>query len=76
MDNIITKGKNGIIAIALLAGEEEVGPKLHTFEYSRVGTFRDMLFPLLGCKRPIRVLRGSNLKSKFAPRAGVRYDGL
>lgn len=77
-DEVLTTGKAGVVALALLAGEEVDGPTLNLFEYTKVSQRSNMLVELLTCcrGRPIRVLRGSNLKSKYAPQAGVRYDGL
>ncbi len=78
-DGVLTIGKTGIVvALALLVGEEVDGPTLNLFEYSKVSQKRNTLVELLTCcrGRPIRILRGSNLKSKYAPQAGVRYDGL
>ena len=76
VDHPLTKASWGVAALALLTGEEVDGPTLGMVEYTRVGTAKDMMYGLLGCRRSIRVLRGSNLKSKYAPKAGVRYDGL
>ncbi|KAK0099966.1 hypothetical protein ONS95_013212 [Cadophora gregata] len=78
VDKMLTMGKSGVVALALLAGEEVTGPTLNLFEYTKIGHNMDELMKLMACNRgrPIRLLRGSNLKSKYAPSAGVRYDGL
>jgi len=78
VDKMLTMGKSGVVALALLSGEEVTGPTLNLFEYTKIGHNKDELMKLMGCNRgrPIRVLRGCNLKSKYAPPVGVRYDGL
>ncbi|KAH7321648.1 hypothetical protein BKA65DRAFT_540825 [Rhexocercosporidium sp. MPI-PUGE-AT-0058] len=77
-DKMLTIGITGVVALALLAGEEISGPTLNLFEYTRISQGTDESMKLMACNRgqPIRVLRGSNLKSKYAPKAGIRYDGL
>ncbi|PVH78591.1 hypothetical protein DL98DRAFT_239405 [Cadophora sp. DSE1049] len=78
VDKLLTMGKSGVVALALLTGEEITGPTLNLFEYTKIGHNVDELMKLMACNRgrPIRILRGSSLKSKYAPAAGVRYDGL
>ncbi|KAH7393332.1 PUA-like domain-containing protein [Cadophora sp. MPI-SDFR-AT-0126] len=78
VDKMLTMGQSGVVALALLTGEEITGPTLNLFEYTKIGHNMDELMKLMACNRgrPIRILRGSSLKSKYAPTAGVRYDGL
>ncbi|KAF4991173.1 hypothetical protein FGRMN_7978 [Fusarium graminum] len=56
-----TKGKYGVAALPLLTGQENI-------DYDD------------GCIRYVgatfRILRGYRLRSPFAPKAGIRYDGL
>ncbi|KAH9205779.1 hypothetical protein DL95DRAFT_397359, partial [Leptodontidium sp. 2 PMI_412] len=77
-DKMLTTGMSGVVALALLTGEEINGPTLNLFEYTKISQRMDELMKLVACNRgrSIRVLRGSNLKSKYAPKAGIRYDGL
>lgn len=58
------------------AWTDNIGPALDMYKYTKVGSMKDMLFALLVHRDPVRILRGSNLKSKYAPSAGIRYDGL
>ncbi|KAF7504038.1 hypothetical protein GJ744_002867 [Endocarpon pusillum] len=62
---------------------------LEKFEYCATGstenTFKDSLIENLGLKtmrrslttkKPVRVLRGENNEFRYAPKVGLRYDGL
>ncbi|CAH0049222.1 unnamed protein product [Clonostachys solani] len=72
----VSKGRYGIVTVPLLTGTEIVQWPAGTAKYVREGTMRDMCVALIsqvGTK--IRILRGHLLKSPFAPKAGVRYDG-
>ncbi|KAI1330439.1 hypothetical protein F5Y16DRAFT_396407 [Xylariaceae sp. FL0255] len=71
-----TKGRYGITVLPLLTGSEElVGGNM--IKYLREGEARDMHISLISqVGRQIRILRGHELKSMFAPEAGLRYDGL
>lgn len=71
----LTRGRPGVTALAMISGEEIDGIS-GIVEYTKEGYMRDMPLGLLGNQCPIRVLRGSRLKSKYAPKVGVRYDGL
>jgi hypothetical protein len=76
-DEKATKGPYNVTALPLLTGEEVEGPTLNMYEYTKRGTSKEMPFSILGNRGgPIRILRGHALKSKFAPKIGVRYDGL
>lgn len=64
----------------MMRGEEVEGPELNTIQYSVSGTVgaketKEMLH-FLSRRGEIRVLRGHLLKSRYAPKAGIRYDGL
>jgi hypothetical protein len=74
----LTKGTYGVTALALLSGTELKGPALNMYKYTKEGSFKEMhsTLMLLNRGRPIRILRGFELKSKFAPKVGLRYDGL
>ena len=77
IDEKATRGLYGVTALPLLTGEEKEGPTLNMYEYVNRGTFNEMPLCLMTTRGArIRVLRGHTLKSKFAPKAGVRYDGL
>ncbi|KAJ5043047.1 uncharacterized protein L3040_004435 [Drepanopeziza brunnea f. sp. 'multigermtubi'] len=76
VESALTKGKAGVVALALLTGQEVNGPTLNLIDYTKVGKKQDMFFSLMSCRHPIRILRGCNLRSKWAPAAGIRYDGL
>ncbi|KAI9049213.1 hypothetical protein LZ554_007060 [Drepanopeziza brunnea f. sp. 'monogermtubi'] len=76
VESALTKGKAGVVALALLTGQEVNGPTLNLIDYTKVGKKQDMFFSLMTCRHPIRILRGCNLRSKWAPAAGIRYDGL
>lgn len=72
-----TKGRYGIAALPLLTGEEE-SLEDRKIKYIRRSLHRaQMHIPLMskvGCR--MRILRGYQLRSLFAPIGGVRYDGL
>jgi hypothetical protein len=66
-----------VTALALLRGVEIDGYETNTYEYTVNVTAREMMTSLLGQRgRPVRLLRGYELNSKYAPEAGLRYDGL
>lgn len=72
-----TKGKYGVAALPLLTGREEVYFANGTIRYMKEGSLSDMHVSLLSqVGTTIRILRGHQLKSPLAPRAGIRYDGL
>ncbi|WAO88482.1 Hypothetical protein NCS54_00583200 [Fusarium falciforme] len=73
-----TVGHLGGDTLPLLTGEEFEDPVLKdTTTYIRNGGLADMHVSLITKVGTImRVLRGHNLNSPFAPRYGVRYDGL
>lgn len=72
-----TIGKYGTTPVLpLLAGIETDGPTVGWYTYTREGPLEIMQFSLMKFSASkFRVLRGSELKSKYAPAAGVRYDG-
>jgi hypothetical protein len=77
VDEKATKGPYNVTALPLLSGEEVEGPTLNMTEYVKTGTSKEMPFSILGNRGgPVRILRGHSLRSKFAPKIGVRYDGL
>lgn len=72
-----TKTCYGVAALALLHGREQKLPAKRIIQYTRETAINDVpvsLMSQVGSK--IRILRGSSLHSPFAPRAGIRYDGL
>jgi len=61
----------------LLTGKEDIVKNGEVANYTREGTLADMHPALLSqTGKQIRILRGFQLKSSYAPSAGVRYDGL
>jgi hypothetical protein len=47
-----------------------------TYKYIKEGSLNQMHLGLLSViGRKVKVLRGYGLKSRYAPRAGIRYDG-
>ncbi|CAG9937687.1 unnamed protein product [Clonostachys rosea f. rosea IK726] len=72
----VSKGRYGIATMPLLTGTEIAQWPAGTTKYVREGTLRDMCVALISqVGTRIRVLRGHLLKSPFAPRGGLRYDG-
>ncbi|KAK0711669.1 PUA-like domain-containing protein [Lasiosphaeris hirsuta] len=72
-----TTGRYDNSALPLLTGrEEQVGEG--RVKYHRQGRLLSDMHVSLLCHtgRNIRILRGYRLRSSYAPRAGVRYDGL
>ncbi|EPE30199.1 hypothetical protein GLAREA_12922 [Glarea lozoyensis ATCC 20868] len=66
-----------VTALALLRGVEIDGVEPDTYEYTVKINAKEMMASLLGQRgRPVRLLRGWELESKYAPEAGLRYDGL
>jgi hypothetical protein len=76
--NTLTTGPYGVTALALVSGTEVEGPRLGTYGYTKEGSYREMHTVLMMAKKehPIRILRGYELNSKYAPKFGLRYDGL
>lgn len=73
----ISKGQYGMTALPMLTGSEEDGEMPGTCRFTRKGRMADMHIGLMQqVGQVIRVLRGSKLLSKYAPKAGIRYDGL
>ncbi|KAI1743549.1 hypothetical protein F4680DRAFT_347942 [Xylaria scruposa] len=71
---IPTTGCYGFPALPLLTGSEEM-IRHNTVRYVHEG--RTLHVPLISqVGRKIRIIRGYKLKSVFAPKAGLRYDGL
>lgn len=72
-----TRGIYGATALPLLSGREDVCSPTGIVKYTREGKLSDMHLSLISqVGTQIRILRGHGLKSRLAPRAGVRYDGL
>ncbi|KAI0328302.1 hypothetical protein GY45DRAFT_1326586 [Cubamyces sp. BRFM 1775] len=67
-DRILYVGTGG------LETPEEEGPQVadQTFEHS----MNKSLLTSINTRNPVRVIRGSKLRSPFAPGEGFRYDGL
>jgi hypothetical protein len=68
---------NGI-TLFLLKGYEVQGENERESIYHGKGTNQDVPTLLVKCNmgKPIRIVRGYGLDSEFAPKAGIRYDGL
>jgi hypothetical protein len=74
-DEFVTK-RQGRVILPLLTGTEVQGPELGMCEYRKKGPLKEMhLFLMVATGYTIRLLRGHTLKSKYAPAAGIRYDG-
>jgi hypothetical protein len=72
----LSKGKYGVSVLPLLTGQELVLDD-GKVRYIRNGMSTDMHGSLLtSIGKQLRVLRGFQLRSGYAPQAGVRYDGL
>ncbi|KAF8865801.1 hypothetical protein BDZ45DRAFT_720527 [Acephala macrosclerotiorum] len=87
-DGVITAGETvvtnnptyGPTALAMVKGEEVEGPEPNMTQYSVTGIVGDKeineMRHFLDRRGPFRVLRGHRLRSRFAPKGGIRYDGL
>ncbi|KAH7188442.1 PUA-like domain-containing protein [Fusarium flagelliforme] len=72
-----TKGKYGVAALPLLTGQENIDYDDGAIRYVRQGRIRDIHVSLISqVGATFRILRGYRLRSPFAPKAGIRYDGL
>ncbi len=72
-----TKGSYDIPTLPLFDGSETVEWPQGSIKYSRKGTRRDMWNSLITqTGKRVRVLRGYLLTSPFAPKVGIRYDGV
>lgn len=71
-----TKSRYGVGALPLLTGREEDLPdgKIKYIREGRQGDMHNSLISRVGQR--IWVLRGYRLSSNYAPKGGVRYDGL
>ncbi|KAF2726382.1 hypothetical protein K431DRAFT_213881 [Polychaeton citri CBS 116435] len=70
---------DGVYALLLVDDVEIWGPSFDTFTYRPVTNNHGVLKLIAGTeesRRPVRVLRSHGVRSFWAPRAGVRYDGL
>lgn len=75
-EETVTQGQYGTPVLPLLSGTEKEGPVLGTYKYIKEGALKQMhlgLLPMVG--RKVKVMRGYCLNSRYAPRAGIRYDG-
>lgn len=72
-----TRGKYGVAALPLLTGEEYIDDNDGYIRYARQGRITDIHVSLVSQPgATFRILRGYRLSSPFAPKAGIRYDGL
>ncbi|RGP68255.1 hypothetical protein FLONG3_8226 [Fusarium longipes] len=72
-----TKGKYGVAALPLLTGQENIDYDDGAIRYVRQGRIADIHVSLISqVGATFRILRGYRLRSPFAPKAGIRYDGL
>jgi len=74
-EEIITVLGSGVIVLPMLTGDEEEDLERKESTFIKEGTLKQIHVRLMRCKGPIKVLRGHLLKSKYAPIAGIRYDG-
>jgi hypothetical protein len=69
-------GPNEIVTLPLLEGVETFESNCSRIHYKLEGSRRKMLVHLQDkVGKEIRILRGYQLRSRFAPEAGIRYDG-
>lgn len=73
---VVTLGRYGVTAMTMTEGVEVDGKQPDEVVFTIEGPSKKMPFALLTTKQAIRVIRGSRLKSPYAPEVGVRYDGL
>ncbi|EMT63972.1 PUA-like domain-containing protein [Fusarium oxysporum II5] len=72
-----TKGKYGVAALPLLTGQEKIDEGEGTLKYVRQGRITDIHVSLISqVGATFRILRGHHLRSPYAPKVGIRYDGL
>ncbi|KAL2256793.1 hypothetical protein VTK26DRAFT_1111 [Humicola hyalothermophila] len=71
------RGRDKVLTIPLLTGKE-ISTGVDKVRYFREGPLLSDVHPALISQtgKPVRVLRGSGLRSEFAPTVGVRNDGL
>lgn len=72
----VTLGRYGVTALAMIEGVEVDGERPNEIVYTVEGSYKRMPFALMTTRQAVRVIRGSRLKSPYAPSVGVRYDGL
>lgn len=77
LDETVSSGPYGMSWILpMFTGTEEDGPMPGMYRFMREGSEKDMHARLmLSAGKRVKVLRGHTLKSKYAPTAGIRYDG-
>lgn len=79
IDGGICFNELGAYAVVLTDADEEKSPSPDEFTYKCQtgdrGRFR-LTAADFRSRNPVRVLRSNNLSSLWAPRAGLRYDGL
>lgn len=75
----ITSDNLGAYAILMTSDEEVLGPSAEKFTYRAraddLGRYR-LTAATRESRLPVRVLRAHGLRSFWAPKVGVRYDGL
>lgn len=72
-----TASAKGIPTVCLIKGIEVEGTRTSTTKYVYEGSVKDLQLRLMSYfHKPVRVLRGYRLRSKHAPVAGIRYDGM
>ena len=77
MDGLLEFGRDGLTSLCLLKGTEKEGPQVGKTIINIERSVRNNTTSLmLHIGKTIRILRGYRLMSKYAPKAGLRYDGL
>ncbi|KAI6868063.1 hypothetical protein KC343_g11870 [Hortaea werneckii] len=75
----IVADENGAYAVVMTEGDEVKGSSPDTFVYRArtddTGRYR-LTSGTLESRHPVRILRSHSLRSFYAPKAGLRYDGL
>ncbi|KAI9744130.1 MAG: hypothetical protein M1818_002282 [Claussenomyces sp. TS43310] len=77
MNGSLKTGAYGLTSLVLLHGEELEGSSSKEIVYIREGRMKDVGSRLLlHLGKIVRLLRNYTLRSRLAPSAGLRYDGL
>ncbi|KJA15891.1 hypothetical protein HYPSUDRAFT_1066652 [Hypholoma sublateritium FD-334 SS-4] len=68
--------KDGAFSVCLSGGYKDDVDQGEFFIYTGTGGQEDSFGKSAETRRPVRVVRGPNVHSKYAPARGYRYDGL
>jgi len=74
-DEIVAPGQHNSLVLPMLTGMEQDGPSVGLTKFIMKGSHIPHI-KLMTCEgKPIHVIRGYDLDSKYAPLFGIRYDG-